>query len=59
MQLLLKSLFRIRDILRRIRIPGSVNWITDRDLDPALDPDLSSLAFKKRHFLLFLGAFTV
>jgi hypothetical protein len=33
--------FRISDILRRIRIYGSVHWITDPDpgLDPALDLD--------------------
>jgi hypothetical protein len=40
MQLLIKSVFRICDILIRIRILGSVNWITDRDLNPAPDPDL-------------------
>ncbi len=39
-----KSVFRIHDVLRRIRILGSVQWITDTDpdLDPAPDTDLRS-----------------
>jgi hypothetical protein len=35
-----KPVFRIRDILRRIRNLGSVHWITDSDLDP--DPALEA-----------------
>jgi hypothetical protein len=33
-----QAVFRIRDIVRRIRILGSVHWIRDRDLDLDLDP---------------------
>ncbi len=36
---LLPAVFRIRDILRRIRILGSIHWITYPDLDP--DPAIS------------------
>jgi hypothetical protein len=32
----MKPVFRIRDILIRIRILGSKDWITDPDPDPAL-----------------------
>jgi hypothetical protein len=39
------SVPRIRDILRRRRILGSVHWITDRCLDP--DLVFSAVAFKK------------
>ncbi len=52
------SVPRIRDILRRIRILTSIHWITDPDLDPTLDPDLSSVASKKQLFLLIVGTFT-
>ncbi len=32
-------MFRICDILRRIRTLGSVHWNTDTDFDQDLDPD--------------------
>jgi hypothetical protein len=60
---ILPPVFRIRDILIRIRILEFVHWITDPDPDPAL----SSVAFKMatRHkvfskffFYLFVGIFT-
>jgi len=44
---MLKSVFRIRDILIRTRILGSVQWITDPVLDTDPDPVLfvSAVAF--------------
>jgi hypothetical protein len=49
---IISAVFRIRDILREIRILGSVHWITDPDL--ALDPDLSNFFC----LLLSVGKFT-
>jgi hypothetical protein len=42
MKTLLKPVFRIRDILRRIRILGCVLWITDPNLDSDTDPNLDT-----------------
>ncbi len=45
---------RIREILRRIRILGSLHWITD--LDPDLDPALFVSGFQdatKKNFNVF------
>jgi hypothetical protein len=48
-------MFRIRDILRRIRILGSVHWITEKnpDLGPALFVSGSNEA--KKFFLRFFA----
>jgi hypothetical protein len=44
--LLVTSVFRIRDILIRFRILGSVHWIMDPDLYPASDPALFFSGFQ-------------
>ncbi len=45
------TVFRIPDILRRIRILGSVHWVTDpqSDLETAPDPDLFVSSFRENN----------
>jgi hypothetical protein len=43
--------FRIRDILIRIQIVGSVHWITDPDPDP--DPALFVNGFQDANFFAY------
>jgi hypothetical protein len=57
--LFLKAVFRIRDILLRIRILGSVLWIVDPDSapDPTPDPDLLGSGFQNANKKDFLFAY--
>jgi hypothetical protein len=53
--LIAMAVFRIRDILIRIRILGSVHWITDPD--PYPDTALFGSGFQEKKIVLFPKVF--